>query len=177
MGQNRDGAALVKPLCGIPKTHYAIGRGAWDLPRRLSARDTGRPAGWLRPSSSIGVSEGSYCTEGATAGRALLPWGLGSGAPAEAVIILAMHLVTVVGGRVVAHRLAARLDLDDLGGTQRFQHGIEPLAGSLQHLTQSRDGDTCRRRAQTDRGGVELLPQDLRVQQAGQLLLLVQPVS
>ena len=68
-----------------------------------------------------------------------------------------MHLVTVVGGRVVAHRLGARLDLDDLGGTQGFQHGIEPLAGPLQHPTQSIDEDSCRRRAQTGIGGVELL--------------------
>ena len=109
--------------------------------------------------------------------RALLPLAPGSGAPAEAVIILAMHLVTVVGSRVVAYRLSARLDLDDLGGTQGFQHGIEPLAGPLQHPTQSIDEDSCRRRAQTGIGGVELLLEDLRVQQAGQLLLLVQPVS
>jgi hypothetical protein len=122
------------------------------------------------------VSEESYCTEGASARRALLPFAPGSGAPAEAVIILAMNLGTVVGGRVVAHRLSARLDLDDLGGTQGFQHGIEPLSGPLQYPTQSRDGDSCSRRAQTGIGGVELLPEDLRVQQAGQLLLLVQPV-
>ena len=113
------------------------------------------------------VSEGSYCTEGATARRALLPLVPGSGAPAEAVIILAMNLVTIVGSRVVAHRLGARLDLDDLGGPQGFQHDIEPLSGPLQHPTQSIDGDSCSRRAQTGIGGVELLPEDLRVQQAG----------
>src|SRR5262249_30455811 len=128
------------------------------------------------PSSSMWVSEGRYCTGSARARRALLPLTPGSGAPAQAVIILAMHLVAVVGGRVVAHRLGARLDLDDLGGTQGFQHGIEPLAGPLQHPTQAIDGDSGSRRAQTGISGVELLPKDLRVQQAGQLLLLVQPV-
>jgi hypothetical protein len=116
MGQDREGTALGKPPCGIPGPHQATVRGARALPRRLSARDTGPPAVWLRPSSSRWVSEGSYGTEGASARRALLPLTPGAGAPAEAVILWAMPLGTIVGGRGVAHRLGARLDLAALGG-------------------------------------------------------------
>ena len=100
-----------------------------------------------------------------------------SRAPAEAVIALAMDMVAVWGGGVVAGRLRERLEVHGLRGPQGCQHGIETLPRPPQQATEPMDGDPVGRRPQTVVGGLELLPEDLRVQESGQLLLLVEPVA
>jgi hypothetical protein len=98
-------------------------------------------------------------------------------APAEAVIALAMDMVVVLGGGVVAGRFCERREVHGLHGPQGFQHSIETLPRPLQQATEPMDGDPVGRRPQTVVGGLELLPEDLRVQESGQLLLLVEPVA
>jgi hypothetical protein len=88
-----------------------------------------------------------------------------------------MNLVTVVGGRVVAHRLSARLDLDDLRGPQCLQHGIEPLPRPLQQAAEAMDGDPLRGWLLAIVGSAELLPEAFRVQEPSQLLVLVEPIA
>jgi len=97
-------------------------------------------------------------------------------APAEAVIALAMDMVAVVGSGVVDGRLREGLKVNGLRGTEGFQHSIEPLPRPPQQAAEPMDGDPVGRRSQTVVGGLELLPEDLRVQEPCQLLLLVEPV-
>jgi hypothetical protein len=86
-----------------------------------------------------------------------------SRAPAEAVIALAMDMVAVLSGGVVAGRFCKRLEVHGLRGPQSFQHGIKTLPRPLQQATEPMDGDPVGRRLQTVVGGLELLPEDLRV--------------
>jgi hypothetical protein len=88
-----------------------------------------------------------------------------------------MDLVAVVGGGVIASRLRARLEVNSLRGTQGFQHGIKPLPRPPQHTTKPMDRDPVGRRSQTVVRGPELLSEALRVQEPGQLFLLVEPVA
>jgi hypothetical protein len=88
-----------------------------------------------------------------------------------------MDMVAVVSGGVVAGRFREGLEVHGLGGPQGLQHGIEPLPRPLQQATEPMDGDPVGRRPQTVVGGLELLPEDVRLQEPGQLLLVVEPAA
>ncbi len=88
-----------------------------------------------------------------------------------------MDMVAVLGGLGVARLLRERLEVNGLRGTQGFQHGIETLPRPLQQAAEPMDGDPVGRRTQAVVGGLELLPEDWRVQEPCQLLLLVEPAA
>jgi Ni,Fe-hydrogenase III component G len=73
--------------------------------------------------------------------------------------------------------LGKGIQVNGLRGTQRLQDGIEPLPRPLQQAAEPMDGDPVRGWTQTVVGGLELLLEDLRVQEPGELLLLVQPAA
>ena len=88
-----------------------------------------------------------------------------------------MDMVAVLGGLGVEGRLRKGIKVNGLRGTQSLQDGIKPLPRPLQQAAEARDGDSVGRRTQAVVGGLELLPEDLRVQESCQLLLLVEPAA
>jgi len=88
-----------------------------------------------------------------------------------------MAMVAVLGGVVVEGRLREGLEVDVLRGTQGLEDGIEPLPRPPQQAAEPMDGDPVRGRTQAVVGGLELLPEDMRVQEPCQLLLLVEPAA
>jgi hypothetical protein len=87
-----------------------------------------------------------------------------------------MDIVAVLDSGVIDGRRREGLKVHGLHGTEGFQHGIEPLPRPLQQAAEPMDGNAVGRRSQTVVGGLELLPEDLRVQEPCQLLVLVEPV-
>jgi hypothetical protein len=124
-------------------------------------------------------SEGDYCSEVTAERPAPVQVGQGpcSRAPAEAAIALAMDMVAVVGDLVVDGLLREGLEVNGLRSTQGFQHGIKTLPRPLEQAAEPMDGDPVKGRTQAVVGGLELLPEDLRVQEPCQLLLLVEPAA
>jgi hypothetical protein len=97
--------------------------------------------------------------------------------PAEVAIALARDLIAVVGGLGVASLGRQGLELKGLCSPQRLQHGIKPLPRPLQQVAEVRDGDPSRGRRQAVGGRPELRSQALRVEEPGQLLVLVEPIA
>jgi hypothetical protein len=87
-----------------------------------------------------------------------------------------MDMVAVVGGLGVDGRLREGLEGHGALGTQGFQHRIETLPRPLQQAAEPIDGDSVRRRPQAVVGSPELPPQALRVEESGELLVLVEPI-
>jgi len=72
--------------------------------------------------------------------------------------------------------LPGSVEVNGLRSTQGFQHGINTLPRPLEQAAEPMDGDPVKGRTQAVGGGLALLPEDLRVQEPCQLLLLVEPV-
>ena len=90
---------------------------------------------------------------------------------------MAMDMVAVVGDLVVDGLLREGLEVNGLRSTQGFQHGIKTLPRPLEQAAEPMDGDAVGRRSQTVVGGLELLPEDVRLQEPGELLLVVEPAA
>jgi hypothetical protein len=88
-----------------------------------------------------------------------------------------MDMGAVVGGLDVNGLICQGLQVNGLRGAQRLQDGIEPLPRPLQQAAEAVDGDSVGRWPQTVVGSLELLVEDLRGQEPGQLLVLVEPVA
>ena len=88
-----------------------------------------------------------------------------------------MDMVAVVGNLGVDVLLREGLEVNGLRSTQGFQHGIKTLPRPLEQAAEPMDGDPVKGRTQAVVGGLELLPEDLRVQEPCQLLLLVEPAA
>ena len=101
----------------------------------------------------------------------------GAGSPSERDIETAVHVVTVVD---VACTHGASVSLFKHGfllRAERFQDGIEVLAGSLQRLTQTVDADPVGALGKTARGAPELVPQDGSVDEAGGVFVHLEPLT
>ena len=92
-------------------------------------------------------------------------------------IAWAMDLVAVVGGLGIDGLGRQGLQVNSLRSPQRLQDGIEPLPRPLQQAAEARDGDPIRGWPQAVVGSPELLPQALRVEEPGELLVLVEPIA
>jgi hypothetical protein len=88
-----------------------------------------------------------------------------------------MDVVAVLGGLDVEGWLCQGLQVNSLPGTQDLQDGIEPLPRPLQQAAESINGDPVRGWTQAVVGSLELLLEGLRLQEPGQLLLLVEPAA
>jgi hypothetical protein len=88
-----------------------------------------------------------------------------------------MDMGAVVGSVDVNGVICQGLQVNGLRGSQRLQDGIEPLPRPLQQAAEAVDGDSVGRWPQTVVGSLELLLEDLRGQEPGQLLVLVEPVA
>jgi hypothetical protein len=82
-----------------------------------------------------------------------------------------------VGDLVVDGLRREDLKVNGRLGTEGFQHDITPLPRPLQQAAEPMDGDPVKGRMQAVVGDLELLPEDLRVQEPCQLLLLVEPAA
>ena len=100
-----------------------------------------------------------------------------SSTPPHADIELAMDLIAVGEGLGTQLVRPARLEVDVLRGAQGLQDGIKTLPRPLEQAAEPMDGDPVKGRTQAVVGGLELLPEDLRVQEPCQLLLLVEPAA
>ena len=76
-----------------------------------------------------------------------------------------MAMVAVVGDLVVDGLRREGLEVNGLRRTQGFQHGIKTLPRPLEQAAEPMDGDPVKGRTQAVVGGLELLPEDLRVQE------------
>jgi hypothetical protein len=88
-----------------------------------------------------------------------------------------MDMVAVVGGWVVEGMLREGLEVDVMLGSQGLQDGIETLPRPPQQSAQPMDRDPVRGRTQAVVGGLELLPEGMRLQEPRELLLLVEPAA
>jgi len=88
-----------------------------------------------------------------------------------------MAMGAVLGGVVVEGRLREGLEVDVLLGTQGLEDGIATLPRPPQQSAEPMDGDPVRGRTQAVVGGLELLPEDMRVQEPCQRLVLVEPAA
>jgi hypothetical protein len=88
-----------------------------------------------------------------------------------------MDMITVLGDVVVHGWLRQDLELHGLRRTQRFQHRIKPLSRPREQTAKPIDGDPVQGRTETVVGGLELLPEDVRLQEPGQLLVVVEPAA
>jgi len=88
-----------------------------------------------------------------------------------------MDLMAV--GEGLGAQLACRADLevDLLCGAQRLQDSIETLPRPREQLAQPMDGDAVVVGVEALVGGLELLPEDMRVQEPCQRLVLVEPAA
>jgi hypothetical protein len=88
-----------------------------------------------------------------------------------------MDMITVLGDVVVPGWLRQGLELHGLRRTQRFHPRIKPLPRPLEQTAQPIDGDPVQRCTETVVGGLELLLEDVRLQEPGQRLLVVEPAA
>ena len=88
-----------------------------------------------------------------------------------------MDMVAVVGGLGVEGLCRQGRQVNGPRGPQCLQDGIEPLPRPREQAAETRDGDPIRGWPQAVVGSPELLPQALRVEEPGELLVLVEPIA
>jgi hypothetical protein len=96
-------------------------------------------------------------------------------APPDADIELAMDVVAVWAGVRRSVVVLEGFEFDLLVGAQCLQHRIEPLPRPLEQLAQPRDEDTIVVVADAIVGGLKLLPERVGLEEARELLVVVEP--
>ena len=89
----------------------------------------------------------------------------------------AVHVGTVVDVTCTHGASVSLFQHDCLLRAERFQDGIEVLAGPLQRLTQTVDADPVGALGQTARGAPELVPQGGSVDEAGGVFVYLEPLA
>ena len=97
--------------------------------------------------------------------------------PSEGNRETAVHVRTVVDVTCTHGASVSLFQHDFLLRTERFQDGIEALAGPLQRLTQAVDADPMGTVGQTVRGAPELVPQGRGVDQSGFVVVRIEPLA
>jgi hypothetical protein len=96
-------------------------------------------------------------------------------APPQATIELAMDLVAVLDVCIAHLAGLGALEFDVMIGAKPLQHGIEALTRPGKQVTKMGDGDPIVTPSDARIGRVKLLTLGLRLEESGQLLLVIEP--
>jgi hypothetical protein len=127
--------------------------------------------------------EGAYCSEVGDTRLGLLARAGGkptrdgphSIAPPNPDIELAIDVVAVLAGVSLEVVILEDFEFDVLISAECLQHGIETLPRPPEQLAQPIDGDAVVVVAEAVVGGLKLLPEHVGLEEARELLLLVEP--